>query len=170
MQQSEGGNAVFPTQTVADIVAAYVSNNHVAVSELPALISTVASEMAKLSGIGAVEAEVEKREPAVSIKKAVTPDYIVDLFTGKRFKSLKRHIRTTHNMSPEEYRAYWGLPTDFPMVAPAYAAQRSALAKSMGLGIARRTKVTTAAETPTKVPRARKAPASPPKIEESTAS
>ena len=116
----------------ADIVSAFVVKNAVPRAELPALIASVHEALA---GVGQPKAvEPEKREPAVPIKKSVQPDYVVDLFTGQKFKSLKRALRTRHGMSPQEYRAYWGLPLDYPMVAPNYAATRSELAKSMGLG------------------------------------
>lgn len=116
-----------------DIVAAYVSNNTVVASELPAVISTVCEALIIASSKSEQPLATELF-PAVPIKKSVTPDYIICLDDGKRFKSLKRHIRTHYGMSPEEYREKWGLPYDYPMVAPNYAATRSALAKKMGLG------------------------------------
>src|SRR5215207_3416735 len=124
-------------ELAADIVSAFVSNNSVPVAELPALIGNV---HAALTGVanGAVEKPKEELRPAVPIKKSVQPDYIVCLDDGKRFKSLKRHLRTTYNLTPDQYRAKWGLAHDYPMVAPNYAAARSALAKSMGLGARRR--------------------------------
>jgi len=116
----------------ADIVAAYVSSNPVPVGELPKLIGDI---HAALQGIGTPAAEpVVKQEPAVSIRKSVTPDYIICLEDGKKFKSLKRHLATHYNLSPDDYRQKWNLPSDYPMVAPSYAATRSALAKSIGLG------------------------------------
>ena len=116
----------------AHIVANYVGNNSAAVSDLPSLIRNV---HAALAGIAAPQAPpVEQKTPAVSIKKSITPDAIICLEDGRKFKSLKRHLRTKYNLSPEEYRAKWGLPKDYPMVAPSYAAARSSLAKSMGLG------------------------------------
>ena len=116
----------------ADIVAAYVSNNPLPVSELPKLIGDI---HAALQGIGTPAVEpVVKQEPAVSIKKSVTPDFIICLEDGKQFKSLKRHIRVHYDLSPDDYRQKWNLPKDYPMVAPKYAATRSALAKSIGLG------------------------------------
>ena len=115
----------------ADIVAAHVSNNSVAISDLSVLINNV---HAALSGLGTQVVEEEKPVPAVSIRTSVKPDYIVCLEDGKKFKSLKRHLRTKYNMSPEEYRAKWGLAKDYPMVAPNYAKARSDLAKQMGLG------------------------------------
>lgn len=122
----------------ADIVSAYVTANSVAPQDLPALIRTVYSALREVSGGPQVVAE-PSQEPAVSIKKSVTPDFIVCLEDGKKFKSLKRHLRTRYGMTPEEYRAKWGLAHDYPMVAPNYAKARSDLAKRMGLGLARRT-------------------------------
>lgn len=121
----------------AEIVAAYVSSNQVAPQDLPSLIRTVYSALGGLTGGLAGGAELAQ-EPAVSVKKSVTPDFIICLEDGKKFKSLKRHLRTRYNMSPEEYRAKWGLPHDYPMVAPNYAKERSHLAKRMGLGQARK--------------------------------
>lgn len=121
----------------ADIVSAYVSNNTVPASELPALIANVHRALAS-THTGQSEAEPEPLKPAVNPKKSVFPDYIVCLEDGKKFKSLKRHLRTHYDLSPEEYRDKWGLPADYPMVAPNYAAARSALAKKMGLGQQRR--------------------------------
>ena len=120
----------------AEIVAAYVSNNALAVEELPRLISTTHSALRGVTGpvVEAVKADVK---PAISVKKSVTRDYIVCLEDGKKFKSLKRHLRTHYNLSPEQYREKWGLPHDYPMVAPNYAAARSDLAKKMGLGTRR---------------------------------
>ena len=123
----------------ADIVSAYVSNNTVPASELPALIASVHRALNSTIG-GPVEPAAEPLKPAVNPKKSVFPDYIVCLEDGKKFKSLKRHLRTHYNLSPEDYREKWGLPADYPMVAPNYAAARSALAKKMGLGQQRRRK------------------------------
>lgn len=120
-------------ELAAEIVSAYVSNNSVASQELPNLISEVYAALQKTDGADA-EPEPEPLKPAVSIKKSITPDYLICLEDGKKFKSLKRHLRTHYNLSPEEYRERWGLPTDYPMVAPNYAAARSELAKRMGLG------------------------------------
>jgi predicted transcriptional regulator len=120
-------------ERVADIVAAYVSNNAIPTSELPQLIASVHGAITRLAGPVA-EPEPAPLVPAVPVKKSVTPDYIVCLEDGKKFKSLKRHLRTHYDLSPEQYRAKWGLPRDYPMVAPAYAEARSKLAKSMGLG------------------------------------
>ena len=117
----------------ADIVSAYVSNNTVASADLAGLINEVYNALHRTS-TASVEPEPEPLKPAVPIKKSVTPDYIICLEDGKKFKSLKRHLRTHYDMSPEEYREKWGLAPDYPMVAPNYAAARSELAKKMGLG------------------------------------
>lgn len=121
----------------ADIVSAYVSANQVPPQELPALIRTVYSALQEVSGAAAVSQELAQ-EPAIAVKKSVTPDYIICLEDGKKFKSLKRHLRTRYSMTPDEYRTKWGLPHDYPMVAPNYAKERSNLAKRMGLGHSRR--------------------------------
>lgn len=121
----------------ADIVAAYVANNSVMTGDLPGLIANVHASLAKLGGEPEAPA-TGPLVPAVSIRKSVTPDAIICLEDGKSFKSLKRHLRSSFNMTPEQYRTKWGLPVDYPMVAPAYAEARSALAKSMGLGQQRR--------------------------------
>ena len=121
----------------ADIVSAYVSNNSVPASELPALISDIHGALVRLGG-NPVEEPPEPQKPAVSVKKSIAADFIICLEDGKKFKSLKRHLRTQYNMSPEQYREKWGLPADYPMVAPNYAAARSRLAKEMGLGQQRR--------------------------------
>jgi predicted transcriptional regulator len=121
----------------ADIVSAYVSNNSVPAGDLPGLISQVHLALARV-GNGAAEASAEAPKPAIAIKKSVTPDYIICLEDGKKFKSLKRHLRTQYNLTPEQYRDKWGLAPDYPMVAPNYAKARSDLAKEMGLGQQRR--------------------------------
>ncbi len=123
----------------AEIVSAYVSNNTVPSGDLPNLIGDVYRALQSTSG-AAAEPEPEPLKPAVPVKKSVTPDHIICLEDGKKFKSLKRHLRTHYDMSPEEYREKWSLPADYPMVAPNYAAARSALAKKMGLGQQRRRK------------------------------
>ncbi len=120
-------------ELAADIVSAYVSNNSVAAADLPSLINEVHGALTRVS-TGVVETVTEAPKPAVPLKKSVTSDYIICLEDGKKFKSLKRHLRTQYNMSPEEYREKWGLAPDYPMVAPNYAAARSELAKKMGLG------------------------------------
>lgn len=124
-------------ELAADIVSAYVSNNSVALTDLPSLIGEVHQALIKVSS-GAADQPAEAPKPAIPVKKSITPDYIVCLEDGKKFKSLKRHLRTQYNMSPEEYREKWGLPADYPMVAPNYAQARSQLAKQMGLGQQRR--------------------------------
>jgi predicted transcriptional regulator len=121
----------------AGIVSAYVSNNSVSAGELPALINQVHSALTRVSS-GHSETSSEPLKPAISVKKSITPDYIVCLEDGKKFKSLKRHLRTQYSMTPEQYREKWDLPPDYPMVAPNYAAARSQLAKQMGLGQQRR--------------------------------
>jgi predicted transcriptional regulator len=123
-------------ELTAEIISAYVSNNTVVASDLPSIIGDVHDALSKATNrIGTTERE--ELRPAVALKKSVTPDYIVCLEDGKKFKSLKRHLRTHYNLSPEEYREKWGLPHDYPMVAPNYAAARSQLAKQMGLGTRR---------------------------------
>lgn len=117
----------------ANIVSAYVSNNTVPAGDIPALINQVHSALSRVSGQQPVSMS-EPAKPAVPVKRSVTPEYIVCLEDGKKFKSLKRHLRTQYNMTPEQYREKWGLPPDYPMVAPNYARARSALAKQMGLG------------------------------------
>lgn len=135
----------------ADIVSAYVSNNPLPIGELPKLIGDT---YAALQGIGTpVAPAAVKLEPAVSIRKSVTPDYIICLEDGKKFKSLKRHIGVHYNLSPEEYRQKWSLPSDYPMVAPNYAATRSALAKSIGLGRKAAVPTPVAAEKPKRAAR-----------------
>ena len=119
-------------EKTSEIVAAFVSNNETPPADLPVLIQAVYRALSGISG-AAPEPEARK-EPAVSIRRSVTPDHLVCLEDGRKFKSLKRHLRTKYDMSPEDYRAKWGLPKDYPMVAPSYAAARSALAKNMGLG------------------------------------
>ncbi|MDX8503097.1 MucR family transcriptional regulator [Mesorhizobium sp. VK4C] len=119
-------------ELTAEVVSAYVSNNPVPVGDLPALIDRVHGAL-KSAGGGAAE-KPEALTPAVPIRKSVTPDYIISLEDGKKFKSLKRHLSVHYGLTPDEYRAKWGLPADYPMVAPNYAAARSSLAKSMGLG------------------------------------
>ena len=125
-----------PSQTdllalTADIVAAHVGNNVVAAGELPDLIRQIYSTLATATP---GETVAERPRPAVSIRRSITPDYIVCLEDGKKLKMLKRHLKTSYNMTPAEYRERWGLPADYPMVAPNYAEQRSALAKKIGLG------------------------------------
>jgi predicted transcriptional regulator len=134
MSDSASGHYI---ELTADIVSAYVSNNTVSAGEIPGLINQVHSALIRVSG-GQTEAPAEPLKPAVSVKKSITPEHIVCLEDGKKFKSLKRHLRTQYNLTPEQYREKWGLPADYPMVAPNYAAARSQLAKQMGLGQQRR--------------------------------
>ncbi|MGR7995810.1 MucR family transcriptional regulator [Xanthobacter sp. ZOL 2024] len=138
-------------ELVADIVAAFVGHNTVSTAELPALIQSVHATLGKL-GTAPESVVVEELKPAVPVKRSVTPDFIICLEDGKKFKSLKRHLRSVYDLTPEAYREKWGLPKDYPMVAPAYAAARSQLAKTMGLGQVRKK-----AEEP--APPARKTPA-----------
>jgi len=129
-------DAADTTNTIAltaEIVAAYVSNNTVASAEIPALINQVHTALLRVTN-GEAKPAAEPLKPAVPIKRSINPDFIVCLDDGKKFKSLKRHLRTQYNMTPEQYREKWSLPGDYPMVAPNYAAARSQLAKQMGLG------------------------------------
>ena len=119
----------------ADIVSSHVSNNTVAVNDLPQLIQHV---YAALSGVGTAPPQKEGLTPAVPVRRSITPDYIICLEDGKKLKMLKRHLKTRYNLAPDEYREKWGLRADYPMVAPNYAKQRSELAKKNGLGTARR--------------------------------
>ncbi len=120
-------------ELTTSIVSAYVSNNNVQPSDLVDLIASTYAALAKLDA-GPAPAPAAALVPAVPIRKSVTPDAIICLEDGKKFKSLKRHLNTSYGLTPEKYRVKWGLPVDYPMVAPAYAEARSALAKSMGLG------------------------------------
>ncbi len=133
-QDEQGMNETLITLT-ADIVAAHVSNNSVAVSDLPLIISNVHGALSGLSGYAQEETPPE---PAVPIKSSIKRDYIVCLEDGKKLKMLKRHLNTHYGMTPEDYRAKWGLQADYPMVAPAYAEQRRTLAKAIGLGTKRK--------------------------------
>jgi predicted transcriptional regulator len=120
-------------EMTADIVSAYVGNNSVSAPDLPSLIQSVHRALSGVTnGVEAVE--TAPKEPAVPLKRSITPDFLVCLEDGRKFKSLKRHLRTKYNLSPEDYRAKWGLAKDYPMVAPNYAKARSDLAKQMGLG------------------------------------
>src|SRR5215207_8295292 len=138
IQVSELQNNPNTIELAADIVSAFVSNNSVPVTELPALIGSVHAALNQVASGSAQQPAEEPKVPAVPIKKSVQTDYIVCLDDGKRFKSLTRHLRTTYNLTPEQYRAKWGLPSSYPMVAPNYAAARSELAKRLGLGQQRR--------------------------------
>ena len=124
-------------ELTAKIVSAYVGNNSVPSGEIGNLISQVHAALKRVSG-GAAASPAEPVKPAVPVKRSISSDYIVCLEDGKKFKSLRRHLRTQYNMTPEQYREKWGLPADYPMVAPNYAAARSRLAKQMGLGQQRR--------------------------------
>lgn len=121
-------------QLASDIVSAYVSNNSVPASDLPKLMRDIHGVILSIDSGGAAAAAAEPKAPAVNPKKSVTHDYIICLEDGKQFKSLKRHLRSKYDMTPEQYRAKWGLAADYPMVAPAYAQARSELARNMGLG------------------------------------
>jgi len=135
MENTENLDETLITLT-ADIVSAHVSNNSVAVNDLPVLIQNVHSA---LTGLGSRSEEPEvKQEPAVSVRSSIKPDYIVCLEDGKKLKMLKRHLMTHYQMTPDEYRQKWGLNSDYPMVAPNYAEQRRSLAKKIGLGTKRR--------------------------------
>ena len=134
MDENAGPNYI---ELAAEIIAAFVSNNSVPVSELPALIGNVHGALRTIAG-AAQRALPEELRPAIPIKKSVSPDYIICLEDGKKFKSLRRHLRTAYDMTPDQYRVKWGLPADYPIVAPNYAKARSELAKSMGLGQKRR--------------------------------
>ena len=116
-----------------DIVAAYVSNNPIPVAEVPGMIKSVHSTLGGLTTAGSSDAQTSQK-PAVTVKKSITPEYIICLEDGKKLKMLKRYLRSNYSLTPEEYRAKWGLPADYPMVAPNYAAQRSEFAKKIGLG------------------------------------
>ena len=130
MESTEQANDLLALTT--EIVAAHVSNNTVALGDLPQLINQVYNSLANIGTVPA--APTARPQPAVSIKKSVQPDYIVCLEDGKKLKMLKRHLKTAYNMSPEGYRERWGVQPDYPMVAPNYARQRSRLAKEIGLG------------------------------------
>lgn len=130
-------DAKITAQITAEIICAYVSNNTLPASELPILLTSVSGTMANLLTKVRADNELEtqqKRKPAVPIKKSIKPDMLTCLECGLEFQSLKKHLRASHDLSPEEYRERWGLPSDYPMVAPAYAERRSKLAKKIGLG------------------------------------
>ena len=120
-------------EMTTEIVSAYVGNNTIAAGELNELIVSIHDSLHNLT-TGGVEVEPEPIKPAVPVRRSVTPDYLICLEDGKRLKMLKRHLRTTYGLSPDDYRAKWGLPADYPMVAPNYAQQRSEFAKKIGLG------------------------------------
>jgi predicted transcriptional regulator len=133
VSENHAGRADELLKFASEIVAAYVSNNPIPVSEIPAMIKSVHATLGGLAGATATEAPTTLK-PAVAVKKSVTPEYIVCLEDGKKLKMLKRYLRSRYDLTPEEYRAKWGLPADYPMVAPNYAAQRSEFAKKIGLG------------------------------------
>jgi predicted transcriptional regulator len=135
MADNESGGTFI--ELTAEIVSAYVSNNPVPAGDLSALINQVHGALTRVCG-GQHDQVGEPPKPAIPVKKSVAPDYIICLEDGKKFKSLKRHLRTQYKMTPEQYREKWGLGPDYPMVAPNYAAARSHLAKQMGLGHQRR--------------------------------
>ena len=124
-------NKIELLELTTEIVAAHVSNNTLPVNDLPQLIQEVYKT---LENVGNSQLSIERLQPAISVKKSISPDYIVCLEDGKKLKMLKRHLKTAYNMTPEEYREKWGLPRDYPMVAPNYAKHRSSLAKKIGLG------------------------------------
>ncbi len=136
---TETANSNTYIELAADIVSAYVSNNSVAASDLPSLISEVHSALRRVTS-GGPGVSMEAQRPAISAKKSIADSYLICLEDGKKFKSLKRHLRTKFNLSPEQYREKWGLASDYPMVAPNYAKARSLLAKEMGLGQQRKAK------------------------------
>lgn len=131
VQESLDGSVIL--KMTAEVVASYVGNNPISHEQLPELITSVHKSFQSVEGAQEVEQE-EPKKPAVSIRKSITPEYLICLEDGKKLKMLKRHLRTTYNMTPEEYRAKWNLPPDYPMVAPSYAEQRSQFAKKIGLG------------------------------------
>jgi predicted transcriptional regulator len=133
MNEPSAKSADMLIELTADVVAAYVSNNPVPVSELPNLIADIHAALGRVGGTSE-QAPVDKQKPAVNPKRSVHDDYIVCLEDGKKFKSLKRHLMTHYNLTPDQYREKWNLDSGYPMVAPNYAAARSQLAKKMGLG------------------------------------
>lgn len=134
--ETESAQSELLITLTSDIVAAHVSNNSVAVSDVSSLIQNVYSALSGLTSPAAVPEA--KPEPAVSVRSSIKPDFIVCLEDGKKLKMLKRHLMTHYQMTPDDYRAKWGLPADYPMVAPNYAEQRRSLAKKIGLGTKRR--------------------------------
>ncbi len=134
-KNSDAAGATAVMELTTQIVAAYVGNNQVQSGDLPALIERVHRSLVEL---GDPAGGVTPLKPAVSVKKSITDDYLICLEDGEKFKSLRRHLRAKYDLSPEDYREKWGLPADYPMVAPSYARQRSKLAKKMGLGQSRK--------------------------------
>ena len=154
-------------ELTADIAAAYLSANTVPAAELPGLIQTIHNALSGVTS-GAPAPAAEPAKPAVPVKKSITPDYLISLEDGKKYKSLKRHLRTKYSMTPEDYRTKWGLPKDYPMVAPNYAKARSEMARSMGLGQGGRGRKKAAAansngNTAKAAPKATRKPGRPPK-------
>lgn len=135
---SRGGEMLI--ELTADVVSAYVSNNSVPAAELPGLIADVHAALGRVGAVPEPQVQTDKQKPAINPKRSVHDEYIICLEDGKKFKSLKRHIMTHYNLTPEQYREKWGLDASYPMVAPNYAAARSQLAKKMGLG--RKRKIT----------------------------
>jgi predicted transcriptional regulator len=136
MSSSSDSHAIKADELIgfaSDIVAAYVSNNPVPISEIPAMIKGIHATLNSLAGAVTADAPTSQK-PAVTVKKSITPDYIICLEDGKKLKMLKRYLRSRYNLTPEEYRSKWSLAADYPMVAPNYAAQRSEFAKKIGLG------------------------------------
>jgi predicted transcriptional regulator len=133
MSDTQTGRTDELLKFASDIVSAYVSNNPIAVSEIPAMIKSVHATLGGLSGSASTESPTAAK-PAIAVKKSITPEFIICLEDGKKLKMLKRYLRSRYDLTPEEYRAKWGLPADYPMVAPNYAAQRSEFAKKIGLG------------------------------------
>ncbi len=136
MSDVDGAADFNSVELAAEIVAAFVSHNSLPVAELPGLIASVENTLRGLAGRAPAPVAQEKPTPVVPVRKSITPDYLICLDDGKKLKSLRRHLGTL-GMTPDDYRAKWGLPADYPMVAPNYAAKRSELAKSMGLGLGR---------------------------------
>src|SRR3954453_7170227 len=152
---STGGGTGGNLELAAEIVAAFVSHNSLPAGELPALLTTISRTLGEIASGGTAQTAAEPQAPAVPVKKSITPDYLISLEDGKQYKSLKRHL-ARHGLTPEQYRAKWGLPATYPMTAPNYSAQRSELAKKLGLGQQRRSGQQTAQATETKAPRGRK--------------
>jgi predicted transcriptional regulator len=133
VNDSHGGRADELLKFASEIVAAYVSNNSIAISDIPNMIKSVHATLGGLSTTSGGEGQTNLK-PAVPVKRSITPEHIICLEDGKKLKMLKRYLRSRYDLTPEEYRAKWGLPADYPMVAPNYAAQRSEFAKKIGLG------------------------------------
>ena len=142
MSEDQAHENISYLERAADIVSAYVSHNSVPAADLPGMIHAVHAALLGIASGKPEPAQEPKKDPAVPIKKSVTPEFIICLEDGKKFRSLKRHLRTSYSMTPDEYRARWGLPHDYPMVAPEYAAKRSQLALSMGKQAAKRKSAT----------------------------